>query len=98
MLLDFNPFAEVTDGLMFEWSELRNMESRVDDDNSASNCMPDLQVCIIIQGGLEVKLMHALMFEWSELRSMESRVDNDNSASNCMSDLQVCIIIQGVGS
>ena len=57
-LLDFNPFAEVTDGLMFEWSELRNMESRVDNDISASNCMPDLQVCM---SGLIIKGVESLI-------------------------------------
>ena len=52
--------------LMFEWSELGNMESRVDDDNSASNYVRFTGLYYYPRG-LEVELMHALMFEWSEL-------------------------------
>ena len=61
---------ELMHSLMFEWSELRIMESRVDDDNSASNCMSDLQVCIIIQGGLEVNWTDACIDVWM-VRAMD---------------------------
>ena len=34
ILLDFNPFGDMTDGLMFEWSELNEMSSGEPVENS----------------------------------------------------------------
>ncbi|XP_072024900.1 translation initiation factor eIF2 assembly protein-like [Amphiura filiformis] len=56
MLLDFNPFGEVTDGLMFEWSELCGEELQLEDGDAAEDDTPDLTDLVrIVESGTSVQ-------------------------------------------